>query len=149
MFLACYFYCYYYDTNSLLFSLFQVLKIVCFLIFCKAIITGGISTRRGGGVGGGVLMGQSSLLGFSRERKFQGNFSAGYFPEGSFIEPSKSFSNSANFQYSQNAFNVASTNYSSQYKSFKIVKIIKRSQNTFYIVIDLFPDSCLLTLDIS
>ena len=58
-------------------------------------------------------MGQCSLLGFSWERKFQGNFPGDIFQEEVSLNLPNHSTTVQIFQRSQNTFNFANTNYSS------------------------------------
>ena len=108
-------------------------------------------------------MGQCSLMRFSWERKFRGNFPGDIFPGGNFIEPSKSFNKSANLSTKSKhiqrckykIFKLVeiiqrSTNHSTQlkyllhrhYKSYNVVQTIQRFQNREIIVRDLQISKC-------
>ena len=56
-------------------------------------------------------MGQCSLLGFSWERKFQGNFPGDIFQEEVSLNLPNHSTTVQIFQRSQNTFNFANTNY--------------------------------------
>ena len=58
-------------------------------------------------------MGQCSLLGFSWERKFRGNFLGDVFQEEVSLNPQNHSTTMQIFQHGENTFNVASTKYSS------------------------------------
>ena len=75
----------------------------------------------------GVLVGGSYgtmfCLGISMRMKIARQFSGGHFPGGSFIESSKSFSNSANLStYPKHILRC-------KYRLFKLVQIIQHSTN--------------------
>ena len=60
---------------------------------------------------GGFIMGQCSLLGFSWDRKVQGNFPGDILQEEVSLNPPSHSTTVKIFQHSQNTFNVASTKY--------------------------------------
>ena len=72
-------------------------------------------------------MGQCWLLEYLLERKFRGNFPGDIFQGEVSLNPPNDLTTVQIFQHIQDTFNGASTKYSSLYKSFDIVQIIKHS----------------------